>query len=457
VSATHVAIVGSGPSGFYVAEALLRANSELLVTMIEQLPTPFGLVRAGVAPDHPKIKQVSAVYDRIARSRNFRFVGNVSVGRDVTVDELSEFFHAVVFATGATRNTTLGISGESLPGSYLAGDFVGWYNGHPSLRDRKFDLSHEVAVVIGQGNVATDICRMLLTPPEALAQTDIATYALDALRASRVREVHVIGRRGPAQAKFTNAELRELGEIENCDVIVDSGVLDLSPACQAEIADSRGEIAAKNLDILRRFSQRQISGSRRCCFRFYEAPQVILGEGKVERVLLARTRLEGGPFRQTPRITDQTVSLECGAVFTCIGFRGEPIAGLPFDRERGVIPNRRGRVVCGDVAVDGMYATGWIKRGPAGIIGTNRADGVETAQALLEDLAALRRCERPGETALREVLNSRGTRVVTYDDWLVIDATERERGTTLGKVREKFTRIDEMLGALGPVWQRSTG
>lgn len=448
MSVAHVAIVGSGPSGFYVAEALLRADPELRVTMLERLPTPFGLVRGGVAPDHPKIKQVSAVYDRIARSPAFRFFGNVTVGQDVSVEELRAAFHAVVFACGAARDATLGIPGESLPGSYAAGDFVGWYNGHPDLRERRFDLSHEVAAVIGQGNVATDICRMLLTPPQALAGTDIASYALEALQACRVREVHVIGRRGPAQAKFTNAELRELGEIEDCDPIVDARDLELGPSCRAETADPRGEISAKNVEILRRFTQRPASASKRCRFRFYESPRAILGEDRVERVVLNRTSLEGEPFRQVARATAQSAVLDCGLVFRCIGFRGEPVPGVPFDAARGVIPTRRGRVVAHDVPVEGLYAAGWIKRGPVGIIGTNRADGVETAQALLQDLAVLRRRERSGEGGLRELRASRGTRVVSYEDWLRLDTAERERGSALGKSREKFTRVDEMLAAL---------
>lgn len=444
----QVVIVGSGPSGFYVAEALLRAEPELCVTMLERLPTPFGLVRGGVAPDHPKIKQVSAVYDRIARSPAFRFFGNVRVGQDVTVEDLRSSFHAVVFACGAARDATLGIPGESLPGSYAAGDFVGWYNGHPDLREREFDLSAEVAVVIGQGNVATDICRMLLTPPQALARTDIAGYALEALQGCRVREVHVIGRRGPAQAKFTNAELRELGDIQDCDPVVKSSDLELGPSCRAEIEDLRGEVAGKNIDILRRFSQRPTTALRRCRFRFFESPQAILGENRVEHIVLNRTSLEGEPFSQVARATADSTVLDCGLVFRCIGFHGEPVAGVPFDAARGVIPTRGGRVVENDAPVEGLYAAGWIKRGPVGIIGTNRADGVETAQSLLEDLAVLRRHERAGEAGLRELLALRGTRVVSYDDWLKLDMAERERGAAHGKSREKFTRVDEMLAAL---------
>lgn len=448
MSVGHIAIVGSGPSGFYAAEALLRGNSELTVTILERLPTPFGLVRAGVAPDHPKIKRVSDIYDRIARASAFRFIGNIRVGHDVSVEELRNNFHAVVFAYGATRDVPLGIPGESLPGSYSAGNFVRWYNGHPDLRDYEFDLSHEVAVVIGQGNVAADVCRMLLTPAQALASTDIASHALDVLRASRVREVHVIGRRGPAQTKFTNVELRELGEIENCDAVVSSCDLELGASCQKELMHARGEIAAKNVEILRSFVRQTASAPRRCLFRFYEAPQAIAGVAHVNRILLARTRLEGEPFNQRPRLTEGITSLECGSIFSCIGFRGEPISGVPFDAARGVIPNRLGRIVRGDDVLEGMYATGWIKRGPLGVIGTNRGDALETAQVLLEDLPILCRLERRGSVGLYQLLASRGARVVSYHDWLILDRAERERGAALGKAREKFTRVEEMLAAI---------
>lgn len=444
----QVAIVGSGPSGFYVAETLLRADPALCVDMLERLPTPFGLVRGGVAPDHPKIKQVALVYDRIARSPGFRYYGNVTVGRDVTVEELRAAYHAVVFACGAARDLTLGIPGEELPGCYAAGEFVGWYNGHPDYRDCEFDLSHEVAAVIGQGNVATDICRMLLTPVRELMQTDIADYALDALQASRVREVHVIGRRGPAQARFTNAELRELGEIEGCDAIVDSYDLELGPASRQELLGPRGEVSAKNLDIFRGFSDHMPTASKSCQFHFYLAPYAVCGKGRVERIALARTRLEGEPFHQVARATGETIEIACGLVFRCIGFRGMKIEGVPFDSARGVFPNRDGRITEADVSLPGLYTAGWIKRGPVGIIGTNRADGVETARAILEDLPVLRRSERHGSDTLLRLIATRGARAVDYNDWLKLDAAEVGRGRIVGKPREKFTRVGDMLAVL---------
>jgi ferredoxin/flavodoxin---NADP+ reductase len=444
----HVAVVGSGPSGFYAAEALIRAVPGIRVDMLERLPTPFGLVRGGVAPDHPKIKQVSLVYDRIARSPQFRFIGNVTVGTDVSVEELRGCYHAVVLAYGADKDAPLGIPGEALPGSYAAGAFVGWYNGHPDFRDLEVDLSHDTAVVVGHGNVATDICRMLLTQVDELAKTDIATHALDVLRSSRVREVHVIGRRGPAQVRFSNVELRELGEIAGCDPVVEPRDLALNPESEAEIADPRGEVSAKNVELLRGFAARSAMNPRRCRFHFFAAPQAIQGGQRVEAIELTRTRLAGKAFSQTAALTSETFGFACGAVFRCVGFRGTPLAGAPFDARRGVIPNQGGRVLAGREAVPGLYVTGWIKRGSVGIIGTNRADSVATVGALLEDLSELRTASRWGGDALRRILQERRARIVTYDDWLRLDAREVVRGRTLGKSREKFVRIPEMLDAL---------
>lgn len=445
----QVAIVGSGPGGFYAAEALLRADPNLRVDMLERLPTPFGLVRGGVAPDHPKIKEVIRVYDRIARSTRFGFYGNVAVGRDLAADELHAAYHAVVYACGAPEDCTLGIAGEGLPGSHAAGEFVGWYNGHPDFTDRRFDLSHETAVVIGQGNVATDLCRMLLTPPARLEETDIASHALVALRASRVRQVHVIGRRGPAQARFTNTELRELGQIEDCDPVVDPQDLVLDDTSQKEISDPRAEIQAKNLEIFRGFAGRRARASRLCHLRFLQAPVELRGRGRVEQIVLASTRLEGTKFRQVARPTGETRVLQCGLVFRCVSFRGKPIEGVPFDSDRGVIPNHLGRIVSGGAAIPGLYVAGWIKRGPVGIIGTNRADAVETAKAVIEDLPALQSAEKRGGGALRTLLESRASRVVGYEDWLLLDRAEIARGQPLGKVREKFTSVGDMLAALG--------
>ncbi|NIR28744.1 MAG: NADP oxidoreductase [Gammaproteobacteria bacterium] len=445
----RAAIVGSGPSGFYATEALLKAEPVILVDMFERLPSPFGLVRSGVAPDHPKLKQPILVYQRIAESPEFRFLGNVTVGRDVSVQELAACYHAVVFTCGAETDRKLGIPGEELPGSHTATEFVGWYNGHPDYCDRVFDLSHENAVVIGQGNVAVDVCRILSKTVDELRHTDIAKRALEVLAESKVRDIYMIGRRGPAQAKFTHTELRELGKLEDCDPVVDPRDLELNPASQEELADRRNRANIKSCEVLQEFASRAAPTRwRRCHIQFLKSPTELRGERRLERVVLVRNRLEGEPSRQVARETGETEELACGVLFRSIGYRGVPIAGVPFDDDRGIFPNREGRIVDGQNVVPGLYAAGWIKRGPTGIIGTNREDGVATVNSLLADLPHLGAAAKPGADGLQGLLKDRGVRVVSYADWQKIDAAEVRRGAAQGKPREKFTRVAEMLAAL---------
>lgn len=444
----RAAIVGSGPSGFYAAEALLRSGRAVHVDMLERLPAPFGLVRYGVAPDHPKLKEPILVYDRIARSGSFAFFGNVTVGRDASVAELQATHHVVVFACGAETDRRLGIPGEALPGSHTATEFVGWYNGHPDYRDRQFDFSHEVAVIIGQGNVAADVCRVLAKSVDELRHTDIAQHALEALARSRVREIHVIGRRGPTQAKFTPQELKELGELANCDPVVDSDELVLNAPSEAERADKMNRAGARNIEILRGFSTRPQRGGKRCHFRFLLSPVEIRGGARVERVLLERNRLEGEAFKQVAVGIGEKIELECGLLFRSIGYRGVPIPGVSYDNKRGVIPNRDGRVLIDGEPAPGLYVTGWIKRGPSGIIGTNRADSVATVAALLEDLPQLTARNKAGSAGLHTLLANRGVRVIDYSGWLNIDRAEIERGQAKGKPREKFTACEEMLAVI---------
>jgi ferredoxin--NADP+ reductase len=443
-----VAIVGAGPSGFYAAEALLKSGLDVRVDMIERLPAPFGLVRYGVAPDHPKLKEAIPIYDRIARAPGFRFLGNVTVGRDLTVAELRAAYHAVVFTCGAESDRRLGIPGEDLAGSYTATEFVGWYNGHPDFRDRTFDLDQEVAVIIGQGNVAADVCRILAKTADELRHTDIAEHALDALACSRVRDIHVVGRRGPAQAKFTAKELKELGELKDADVLVDPAELELNPESLAEFEPRKGAGAKKNFEILQAFAARQPSGRhRRIHFRFLLSPLELQGDWHVERVLLERNRLVGPPFEQGARGTGERTELEAGLVFRSIGYKGTALDGVPFDARQGTFPTTEGRIVDqAGVVIPGLYASGWIKRGPTGIIGTNRADSVETVASLLADLETLDPGPRPGADALDRL--RAGPRVVSYDDWLAIDQAEIGRGQANGKPREKFTRVEEMLAHL---------
>lgn len=446
----RVAIVGSGPSGFYALEALLKSGKTVLADMIERLPAPFGLVRNGVAPDHPKLKQAILVYQKIAESPAFHLFGNVTVGRDVAVDELRGLYHAVIFTCGAESDRKLGVPGEDLKGSHTATEFVGWYNGHPDYRDREFDLSGETAVIIGQGNVAADVARILSKTVDELKHTDIAEHALEALAKSRIKEIHVVGRRGPAQAKFTAKELREFGELADCSPVVKPEDLKLNPESETELADKTNAGSAKNVEIFRSFAATDPDGkTRRCIFHFLESPVRLEGEGKLERLILGKNRLEGEPFDQKARPTGETYEMPCGILFRSIGYRGVPMPGVPFDEKRGVFANSDGRITEGGEPVPGLYVAGWIKRGPTGIIGTNRADSVATIASLMADLPNLADGGKKGGEGLREILKDRNVRVVTYDDWRKIDAAEIKRGEPKGKPREKFTRIAEMLAAVG--------
>ncbi|WP_334148107.1 FAD-dependent oxidoreductase [Hyphomicrobium sp.] len=442
----HVAIVGSGPSGFYAAEALLRSELPVRVDMFERLPTPYGLVRSGVAPDHQKLKQPIQVFERIARTPEFGFLGNVTIGIDVTIEELKAAYHAIIFACGAQKDRRMDIPGEDLDGSHTATEFVGWYNGHPDYRDRVFDLQQEVVAIIGQGNVAVDVCRILTRPVDELKTSDIAEHALDALSQSRVREVHIIGRRGPAQAKFTSKELRELTGLTGTVATVDPEQLRLTSACETELASNTNVIAQKNMELFRAIAANAPqSGLRRIHFRFLASPFAVQGRDRVEKLSLVRNRLTGEPFRQSAMATNCFEELTCGLVFRSIGYKGVPIPGLPFDPMRGVLPNAAGRIVDGESVLPGLYVTGWLKRGPSGIIGTNRADSLETVESLLTDLAKHPPRYAPGLKGVAPIIERRCARVVGLADWFDIDAAEVERGTSRGKPREKFTRIEEML------------
>jgi len=446
-----VAIVGAGPSGFYAAEALLKSGLAVRIDMIERLPAPFGLVRHGVAPDHPKLKEAIAVYDRIARSPEFRFFGNVTVGRDVTVEALRAAYHAVIFASGAETDRRLGVPGEDLAGSYTATEFVGWYNGHPDYRDRVFDLDQEVAVIIGQGNVAADVCRILAKTVDELKHTDIAEHALAALAESRVRDIYVVGRRGPAQAKFTAKELRELGDLAAAEVLVDPAELELNSESLAEFEERKGAASKKNVEILRDFAARPRAGTpRRIHFRFLLSPTAILGQGHVEAVEFERNRLSGSPFGQAARGTGELVEQAAGLVFRSIGYRGVAMAGVPFDARQGVFPTRGDRITDEQgTVVPSLYACGWIKRGPTGIIGTNKPCSVATVASVLADAGALDENPRVGAEGIPALLGVDGRRVVSYEDWIAIDQAEMTRGAASGKPREKFTSVEQMLEVLG--------
>ena len=436
--AVRVAVVGSGPAGFYAAGHLLKqAGQPVEVDVYDRLPTPWGLVRAGVAPDHPKIKSVTRVFEQTAAQRGVRFFGNVEVGRDVDPADLAQWYDAVVWAVGSAVDRRSGIPGEMLPGSAPAGAFVGWYNGHPDFRGAEFDLSGERAVVIGNGNVALDVARMLALPHEALAVTDIADHALAALRDSAIREVVVLGRRGPEHAAFTAPELLELGELSGADVVVD-------PRDLASAGTAVGVQARRNVEILGEYAQRPLTDAcKRIVLRFLVSPVEILGADRVTAVRVVRnelTRDERGVLRA--RSTGETETIPAGLVLRAIGYAGTPLPGIPFDPVRGVIPHESGRVA----GFRGAYVTGWIKRGPSGVIGTNKKCAQETVAALLEDLDAGGLdldVERPTAAEILERL----PRHVDYAGWQAIDRHERDLGAPAGRPRVKLTRIPELLGA----------
>jgi ferredoxin--NADP+ reductase len=446
----RVAVIGAGPAGFYTAAELFKQEFACRVDMYNRLPTPYGLVREGVAPDHQSIKLVTRVFDRIGADERFRFLGNVTVGRDISVDELLRFYHMIVYAVGAESDRKLGIPGEDLEGSHPATIFVGWYNGHPEYADLSFDLSHERVVVIGNGNVAVDVTRILARSVEELAVTDVADHALAALRGSGVREVLMLGRRGPAQAKFTSAELKEFGELDGVDVRVDPEHLELDAESRALVeADRR---VRRNVEILEGFAAGEADrGERTIELRFFTSPVEILGDGRVEAVRVERNRLEPGPDGRMRAVgTGETEVVECGLVLRSIGYRGVPLPGVPFDEQRGVVPNVAGRVTetPGGPPRPREYAVGWIKRGPTGIIGTNKPDAVETVQSMVEDLPGLEAGEVDADPgAPIRLLEERDVRVVDFDDWCRIDAAEVARGETEGRPRTKFVRVEEMLRA----------
>jgi ferredoxin--NADP+ reductase len=442
VDTLRIAVVGSGPAGFYAAGALLDADIPVEVDMIERLPTPWGLVRLGVAPDHPKLKSVSRAYEKIALKSGFRFFGNVEVGRDITHADLARVYDAVIYAVGAQTDKRLGIPGEDLPGSWSATEFVAWYNGHPDFQELEFDLNAERAVVIGNGNVALDVARMLALTPEELAPTDATDPAITAIGESTLRDILVVGRRGPAQASFTTPELQEMGELAGADVDVDHVELELDAASAAALEHDTN--ARRNVDVLRGFAAREPTGKPVTVrFRFFRSPVAILGDEKVEAIELARNRLEDRDGYLAAVPTDERETIECGLVFRSVGYRGVALPELPFDERRGTIRNDRGRVE------PGVYCAGWIKRGPTGVIGTNKKDATETVSQLLEDVAEgrLRHREEATPDALEALLAERGVAAVVYPGWLAIDEVERAAGEKLGRPRVKLRTWDDLLEA----------
>jgi ferredoxin--NADP+ reductase len=451
----RAAVIGAGPSGFYAADQLLKAN--VGVDLFDALPTPYGLVRAGVAPDHPKIKSVTRMYDKTAQHPDFRFFGGVELGADVTPEDLLERYHAVVYAVGTPTDNAIGIPGEDRPGSVAATEFVAWYNGHPSYADAAFDLSCERAVVIGNGNVAIDVARMLVLDPDELAGTDTADHAIEAFARASVTDVVILGRRGPAQAAFTNPELRELGDLARADVVVDAAELELDPASAAWLeSEDASPTVRRNVAMLREFASRRPAGkSHRVALRFSRSPVEVLGDrdGPVTGLRVVRNRLEPDPRGGVRAVaTGEQEVIPCGLVIRSIGYRGRPLPGVPFDERRGLIRNEGGRVCEEDGTPRvGEYAVGWIKRGPSGVIGTNKKCAADTVAGLVEDVqrGRLTAPAAPSGDAIEAWLRTRVPGLVTWRGWEAIDEHERGLGAPAGRPRVKLVRVPDMLAVAG--------
>ena len=454
----RVAIIGSGPAAFYAADYLMKqAGLVVQIDMFDRLPTPYGLVRFGVAPDHQKIKSVVKVFEKVAIQPDFRFYGNVEFGKHLTLADFKDHYHQILYATGAQTDRRMGIPGEDLKGSFPATEFVAWYNGHPDFRDLQFDLSTERVAVVGVGNVAIDVARILSLTPKELAATDMADYAIEALSQSRVKQVYLLGRRGPAQAAFTNPEIKEVGELEDADAIVLPAEAQLDEISQADVAASNDPALKKKVEILQEYSQRQPTGkARKLYIRFLVSPVELSGDasGKVAKMRLVRNVLSKSDTGTiSPKPTDTFEELQVGMVFRSVGYRGVPLPGVPFNDKWGVILNEKGRVIdpATQQSLPGQYTSGWIKRGPSGVIGTNKPDSVETALGMLEDMqkGATLQPSQPGADRIDQLVRERQPHFFSFADWLALDKLEVAKGQPLGRPRVKFTCVQEMWTALG--------
>ncbi|MGL4339779.1 MAG: FAD-dependent oxidoreductase [Rhodoglobus sp.] len=439
----RLAIVGAGPAGIYAADILLKVERqfEVSIDLFEQLPAPYGLVRYGVAPDHPRIKGIVTALRDVLDSGQIRLFGNVTFGRDITLDDLKKHYNAVIFSTGAIRDAPLAIPGIDLPGSYGAADFVSWYDGHPDV-PREWPLEASSVAVIGNGNVALDVARMLAKHADDLLPTEIPANVYDGLAASPVTDVHVFGRRGPAQVKFSPLELREMGELRDVDMIVYDEDFDYDEASKAAIASNKQVMVIDK--VLNQWRSRETgSASRRLHLHFYASPVEITGEGKVEGLRYERTRPNGaGGVTGTGEFRDLPIQ----ALYRAVGYFGSPVEGIPFDENRGVIPNREGQVLDdNDQQVPGVYATGWIKRGPVGLIGHTKSDAMETVKHVVNDQANWWSPAHPEEAAVVELLASRGVQFTDLGGWHKLDQHELSLGEPQGRTRIKVVDRHEMI------------
>ncbi|MEV5839975.1 FAD-dependent oxidoreductase [Nocardia sp. NPDC052112] len=446
----RVAIVGAGPAACYAADELLR-RCDVEVEMFDRLPTPWGLVRAGVAPDHPGTKTVSGLFESAFRRETLQYYLNVEVGSHITHEELLAHHHAVIYAVGASSDRRLGVPGEDLPGSHSATEFVAWYNGHPDYADRTFDLSGERAVIVGNGNVALDVARVLTVDPDELAKTDIADHALDALRGSNIREVVVLGRRGPLQAAYTSPEFLALTHLKGVDVIVEEADLALDPGSQALLDDPEVEPSLElKYTLAKEYAVgRRDPANKRIVFRYLVSPTALHGADHIESVEFAHNELVSENGQLVARTTDRSETLDAGLVLRSIGYKGEPIKDLPFDERRAVVPNEHGRVIGEDgIPLPGVYVSGWIKRGPRGVIGSNRIDSEETVEQLIADFTTGKLgVPQADRAALKALLAQRQADLVDREGWKAIDTAEKSAGKSSGRPRVKFTTREDLLKA----------
>lgn len=448
-----IAIVGSGPAAFYAADHLQKKlGGRVFVDMFEKLPTPHGLVRSGVAPDHQKIKSVARVYDKIASNPQFRFFGLVEFGKHVTLEDLRSRYHHIVFATGAQTDRKMGIPGEGLIGSHTATEFVGWYNSHPDHMGLGFDFSGKRVVIVGVGNVAVDVARILSLTRSEMEGTDIADYALEKLAESGIREIHMLGRRGPAQAAFTNPELRELENLEDADLLVLPDEAEPDSLTLEELERKPDRAAQTKIELIKKASERVSSKSKKIIIRFLVSPtEIVAGENnRVKSVKVVKNRLyisDDGSLR--PKPTDETEEIPADLVFRSVGYRGIPLPDVPFDDRSGVIPNEKGRILdkTGGNPIPGLYTTGWIKRGPTGVIGTNKTDSGETVSCMVEDIERedMLRPELTSAESIKELLDEKH---ISYNEWLRVDSFEKKEGEKRGRPRVKVTRLEEILEIL---------
>ena len=455
----RVAIVGAGPAGFYGAGHLLsQSRHAVTVDMFDKLPVPYGLVRSGVAPDHQKIKNVTRVYAKTANRPGFRFFGNVNYGQHLSLADLKHHYHQIYFSTGAQVDRRLNIPGEDLGRSYSATDFVAWYNGHPEYRNLTFDLSHDCVAVVGVGNVAVDVCRILCRTMDELRKTDIADYALEALAESKIRQVVMLGRRGPAQAAFTNPEAKELGQLPGADIHVRPEEAALDALSAAWLEESGDRLTRKKVGLIEGFSTSAQTSKPKCLtIRFLVSPVALHddGQGSVGGVRLVHNELVAtGGGHTRPKATERFEELPAHVVFRSVGYRGVPLPDLPFYDSWGIVPSEKGRVTDkhGGAPVAGLYVGGWIKRGPTGVIGTNKADALETVKSMLDDLDS-QSCFAPASTDpmnIESLVRTRQPDVIDWEDWLRLDAAETAAGIAQGRPRVKFLCVEDMLKALGP-------